>query len=161
MDACLNGWINGIYLDNVMIWKCFLHYWPFVTGNHRSFCFEDVPTDSNTMYKGIYNWFMNRIYLRYSNSLFKVGHWNYWGRVTHICVSKLTNIGSDNGLSPGPRHAIIWSSTVISSIGPMETKHQWNHNRNLYIFIQYYAFGNIVCKMASILFRPHSWVTSV
>ena len=36
MDACLNGWINGIYLDNVMIWKCFLHYWPFVTGNHRS-----------------------------------------------------------------------------------------------------------------------------
>ena len=27
MDACLNGLINGIYLDNVMIWKCFLRYW--------------------------------------------------------------------------------------------------------------------------------------
>ena len=25
----------------------------------------------------------------------------HWGRVTHICVSKLTIIGSDNGLSPG------------------------------------------------------------
>ena len=24
----------------------------------------------------------------------------HWGRVTHICVSKLTIIGSDNGLSP-------------------------------------------------------------
>ena len=24
-----------------------------------------------------------------------------WGRVTQICVSKLTIIGSDNGLSPG------------------------------------------------------------
>ena len=29
------------------------------------------------------------------------------GRVTHICVSKLTIIGSDNGLSPGRRQAII------------------------------------------------------
>ena len=27
----------------------------------------------------------------------------YWGRVTHICVNKLTIIGSDNGLSPGRR----------------------------------------------------------
>ena len=24
----------------------------------------------------------------------------YWGRVTHICVNKLTVIGSDNGLAP-------------------------------------------------------------
>ena len=31
----------------------------------------------------------------------------HWGRVTHICVSKLTSIGSDNGLSPGRRQAII------------------------------------------------------
>ena len=31
----------------------------------------------------------------------------HWGRVTHICVSKLTTIGSDNGLSPGRRQAII------------------------------------------------------
>ena len=30
-----------------------------------------------------------------------------WGRVTHICVRKLTIIGSDNGLSPGRRKAII------------------------------------------------------
>ena len=29
------------------------------------------------------------------------------GRATHICVSKLTIIGSDNGLSPGRRQAII------------------------------------------------------
>ena len=32
----------------------------------------------------------------------------HWGRVTQICVSKLTIIGSDNGLSPGRRQAIIW-----------------------------------------------------
>ena len=31
----------------------------------------------------------------------------HWGRVTHICVGKQTIIGSDNGLSPGRRQAII------------------------------------------------------
>ena len=31
----------------------------------------------------------------------------YWDRMIHICVSKLTIIGSDNGLSPGPRQAIF------------------------------------------------------
>ena len=31
----------------------------------------------------------------------------HWGQVTHICISKLTNIGPDNGLSPGRRQAII------------------------------------------------------
>ena len=37
-------------------------------------------------------------------------HWQiltHWGRVTHIWVSKLTIIGSDNGLSPDRRQAII------------------------------------------------------
>ena len=33
-----------------------------------------------------------------------------WGRVTHICVSNLTTIGSDNGLSPCWRQAIIWTN---------------------------------------------------
>ena len=31
----------------------------------------------------------------------------HWGRVTHICVDNLTIIGSDNGLLPGRRQAII------------------------------------------------------
>ena len=31
----------------------------------------------------------------------------YWGRVTHICVGKLTIIGLDKGLSHGRRQAII------------------------------------------------------
>ena len=31
----------------------------------------------------------------------------HWGRVTHICVSKLSIFGLDNGLSPGRRQAII------------------------------------------------------
>ena len=43
----------------------------------------------------------------------------YWGRVTHVCVSKLTIIGSDNGLSPDRRQAIIWTNAGILLIGPL------------------------------------------
>ena len=45
----------------------------------------------------------------------------HWGRVTHICVGKLTIIGSDNGLSPGRRQAKIWTNAEILLIGPLGT----------------------------------------
>ena len=45
----------------------------------------------------------------------------HWGRVTHICVSKLTIIGSDNGLSPDRRQAIIWTNAGLLLIGPLGT----------------------------------------
>ena len=57
----------------------------------------------------------------------------HWGRVTHICVSKLTTIGSDNGLSPGRRQAIIWTNAGILLIGPLGT----NFSENL---IEIYTF---------------------
>ena len=37
----------------------------------------------------------------------------HWGWVTHICINKLTIIGSDNGLSPDRPQAIIWTNAVI------------------------------------------------
>ena len=39
----------------------------------------------------------------------------------YICVSKLTIIGSDNGLSPGRRQAIIWTNAGIWLIGVLGT----------------------------------------
>ena len=45
----------------------------------------------------------------------------HWGRVTHICIGKLTIIGSDNGLLPGRRQAIIWTNDGILLIGPLGT----------------------------------------
>ena len=45
----------------------------------------------------------------------------HWGWVTHICISKLTIIGSDNGLSPGRRQAIIWTNAQILLIVPLGT----------------------------------------
>ena len=44
-----------------------------------------------------------------------------WGRVTRICVGNLTIIGSDNCLSPGRHHAIIWTDAGILLIGPSKT----------------------------------------
>ena len=37
----------------------------------------------------------------------------------HKWVSKLTIFGSDNGLSPGWRQAIIWNDAGILLIGPL------------------------------------------
>ena len=44
-----------------------------------------------------------------------------WGRVKHICVSKLAIIGADNGLLPSRRQAIIWTNTGILLIRPLGT----------------------------------------
>ena len=79
----------------------------------------------------------------------------HWGQVTHICVSKLTIIGSDNGLVPGRRQASIWANDGILLIGTLlRNKFQWNFNRNSYIFIQENEFENVICEMAAILSRP-------
>ena len=73
----------------------------------------------------------------------------HWGRETHICVSKLTIIGSDNGLSPGRRQAIIWTSAGILLIGPLGT----NFNEIL-IEIHVFSFKKMHLKMSSAKWRP-------
>ena len=74
----------------------------------------------------------------------------HWGRLTHICISELTIIGSDNGLSPRRRQTIIWNNVNWT----LRNKLQWNFNRNSNIFIQENALEHVVCEMASILSRP-------
>ena len=41
-----------------------------------------------------------------------------WGWLTRICISNLTIIGSDNGLSPDGRQGINWINAGILLIGP-------------------------------------------
>ena len=41
--------------------------------------------------------------------------------MTPIRASKQTIVGSDNGLSPGRRQAIIWTKAEILLIGPLGT----------------------------------------
>ena len=74
----------------------------------------------------------------------------HWGRVTHICVSELTTIGSDNGLSPGRRQAIIWTNDGILLIEPLGT----NFNEIL-IGIQTFSLKKMHLKMSSAKWRPY------
>ena len=70
-------------------------------------------------------------------------------RVSHICVGKLTIIGSDNGLSPGRRQAIIWTNAGILLIGPLET----NFSEILSEILSF-SFKKMHLKMSSGKWRP-------
>ena len=75
----------------------------------------------------------------------------YWDRVTHICVSKLTIIGSDNGLSPGRRQAIIWTNAGIGLlvIEPLRTNFS-----EISIKIHTFSFKEMHLEMSSGKWRP-------
>ena len=77
------------------------------------------------------------------------GPLTHWGRVTHICVSKLSILASDNGLSPGRRQAIIWTNAGMLLIGPLRT----NFNEML-IKIHTFSFKKMHLKMSSGKWRP-------
>ena len=66
--------------------------------------------------------------------------------MTHICVGKLTIIGSDNGLSPGRRQAIIWTNAGILLIEPLGTKFN-----EILIRIQIFSFTKMLLKMSSLI----------
>ena len=72
----------------------------------------------------------------------------HWGRVTHICVSKITIIGSDYGLSPGRRQAIIWTNAGILLISNLGT----NFNEIL-SKIHTFSFKEMHLKMLSAQWR--------
>ena len=73
----------------------------------------------------------------------------HWGRVTHICVSTLTIIGSVNGLSPGRRQAIIWTNAGIFLIGPSGT-----YFSKILSEILTFSFKKVHLKMSSGKCRP-------
>ena len=68
----------------------------------------------------------------------------HWGRVTHICVSKQTSIGSDNGFSPGRHQAIIRTDAGILLIGPLGTNFS-----EISIEIHILSFKKMHLKMSS------------
>ena len=85
----------------------------------------------------------------------------HWGRVTHICVGDLTIIGSDNGLSPGRRQAIVWTNTGILLIRTSGT-----NVSEISSEIHTFSFKKMHFKMSSAKWRPFclglnvlSWVT--
>ena len=78
------------------------------------------------------------------------------GRVTHICIGKQTIIGSDNGLSPGRRQAIIWTNAGILLIGPLGT-----HFSEISIKIRTFSFTKMHLKVWSVKWRPFCLILNV
>ena len=68
----------------------------------------------------------------------------HWGRATHICVNKRTIIGSDKGLSPGRRRAIIRTNAGILLIRPLGTNFS-----EILVEIQTFSLKKIRLKMSS------------
>ena len=69
----------------------------------------------------------------------------------HICISSLTIIDSDNGLSPGCIQAIIWTNDRILLIGLLGT----NFN-DILIEIRTFSLIKMLLKMSSGKWRPFS-----
>ena len=67
----------------------------------------------------------------------------------HICIGNLNIIGSDNGLSPGRRQAIIWTNAGILLIGPLGTNFS-----EFWIVINTFSFSKMHLKMSSAKWRP-------
>ena len=73
----------------------------------------------------------------------------HWGRVMHLCFSKIIIIGLDNGLSPGRRQAIIWTNAAILLIGPLGTNFS-----EIFIEIQTFWFKKMHLKMSAAKWWP-------
>ena len=112
-------WIRLISADDVL---CCLRSWPNSSTMAR-------PTIKSTV--GLLTWL------------------THWGQVTHICVSDLTIIGSDNGLSRGRRQAIIRTNAGILLIRPLGT----NFSKILFEII-IFSFKKMHLKMPFAKRRP-------
>ena len=73
----------------------------------------------------------------------------HWGCVMQICMSKLTIIGSDNGLLPGWHQAIIWTNAGILLIRTLGTNFS-----EILGEIHTFPFKKMHLKMLSAKWRP-------
>ena len=78
---------------------------------------------------------------------------NHWGRVTHICASKLTIIDSNNCLSPDQRQAIIGIIAGILLTGPLGTNFSAVKFYSEFIHFHQKFIWDCRHEMAAILFR--------
>ena len=138
--------------SQIKSWSCWNLCWTPVSTRwwtlmrcSLAMCLVEVPlTDVIFVVRQQQEWYITAKKLRYVvfvnlekafNSVpRKVLRWalTHWGRVTHICVGRITISGSDNGLSPGRRQAIIWTNAGILLIRCLGT----GLGSNTYLYLQ-------------------------
>ena len=77
-----------------------------------------------------------------NNTWYPMRRLSHWGRVTHICVGKLTIIGSHNGLPCERRRVNIWTNAEILFIEPLGTNFS-----EILIEIHTFSFKKMHLKM--------------
>ena len=62
-----------------------------------------------------------KLFMNFCHTQLGINRLSHWGRVTHICASKLNNTVSDNGLAMGRRQTTIWNNAGILLIRNLGT----------------------------------------
>ena len=91
----------------------------------------------------------NRNRLKFSGNQKLFSPLTHWGWVTHICISKLTILSLDNGLSPGRCQAIIWTNARLLLTGLLGTNFS-----EIWIKIQWFSDMKVHLKMSTAKWRP-------
>ena len=164
--------LTAIFHTNVIVCPCAKFHLPFQVGICRNilhiqakskwppicrqrFWMRVIPWLSWTSFKVLDNtlvsvwvlaWGAKPLHICASLGLIVLTH---WGRVTHICASKQTTIGSDNGLPPGQRQSIIWTYAGILLIGPLRTKFSESWSKFIHFHLK-----KMHLKMSSGNWRP-------
>ena len=91
-----------------MLILCMLMPWFHVLPDHQQQCYLQQ--------RNLCGSFTLQMHFHYLHPANQITH---CGRATHICISKLTIIDSDNGLLPGRHQDIIWTNGGMLLIGPL------------------------------------------
>ena len=150
--------MSYIVWDVMMVWFVFI----LISKSHTSYPLQIMwfifilkgkyMDEIDLMHKHLREYVLVIPYAYISYSMLMDKHFvqlTHWGRATHICVGKLTTIGSDNGLWPGRRQAIIGTIAGILLIRPLGTKFS-----EILIRIQTFSFKKMHLKMLSAKWRP-------
>ena len=163
-DTCVEDW--HVFIHKLRWWMCFIkrkYANPCSTFNciefiysHLSLYFFRSALNCDLMRVAISPfWNSHESWHLICLSLILV-YWTliHWGRVMHICISKLTIIGSDKGLSLGWRQAIIWTNAGIFLIRTLGTNYG-----EISSGIHTFSFKKIYLKMSSVKWREFVWAS--
>ena len=78
----------------------------------------------------------------------------HWDGMTDICFSNRAMFGSDNGLVPGWRQAIIWSNAGILLIAPLWTNFSEMLIEYIFIYLSIYSYKKMHLKRSSGKWNP-------
>ena len=150
-------WNLWYKLHLIRQWNCrsFRCSWSIVCRRCSNYIFIlDLTPDSNILHKDNCKtkretfdfWYLVPLILNIWQYMINWPLWdlNHWDWVTHLCIIKLTIIGSDNGLSPSRRQAIIWTNAGILLSGPLGTNFS-----EILIAIHISSFKKMYLKLSS------------